>query len=237
MQLAFSLLDWFALSKELTCRKDWMDFARGGQKPPAEPSVFSKRLPMMLSRRMSPASRYAVECALELLESHRVDAIVNASRYAETARGEKSLIALANDQEPSPTDFTMSVHNVAPGMLTIFRKLNIPVTSVAAGANTFEAALFEVSAFLKDGKESVLLVDYENLLPEILGSRLAPVKEPFAVAMILQEGNALTAVAQNLSDTEPSETDVLQFLKGVLRPEASFSVRSGCRQWAWRKAL
>ena len=237
MQLTFSLLDWFALSQERTCRKDWAAFARGEQTPHAETSVFSKRLPMMLSRRMSPASRYAVECALELLENHRVEAVVNASRHAETARGEKSLIALANDQEPSPTDFTMSVHNAAPGVLTIFRKLNIPVTSVAAGANTFEAALFEASAFLQDGKESVLLVDYENLLPEILGSRLPPVKEPFAVAMILQKGNTLTAVAQNLPDTEPEEADVLQFLKGVLRPEESFSVQSGCRQWTWRKTL
>ena len=136
MHLTFSLVDWFALSKERTCRNDWLSFARNEDASRGESPAMPKRLPMMLSRRMSPASRYAVECALELLERHSVDAVVSASRHAETARGEKSLIALANGQEPSPTDFTMSVHNAATGVLTIFKKLHVPVTSVGFGRNT-----------------------------------------------------------------------------------------------------
>ena len=88
MQLAFSLVDWFALSKERTCRNDWLTFARNEDASRDDSPAMPKRLPMMLSRRMSPASRYAVECALELLENHTVDAVVSASRHAETARGE-----------------------------------------------------------------------------------------------------------------------------------------------------
>lgn len=96
--------------------------------------------------------------------------------------------------------------------------------------------LSEATAFLQDGKKSVLLIDFENILPEILGSRLPPIQEAFAVAMILQKGPTLTAVAQNEPEKEPDTVDILQFLKGVLRPESSFTVRSGSRLWTWRKA-
>ncbi len=231
MELSFRLLDWFALVRP-----------EGSTEPQAlsplsakEPIAIPKRLPMMLSRRMSLGSRYAVECALELLEHHNADAIVNASRHAETPRGEKSLIAIAKNESPSPTDFTMSVHNAASGILTIHKKLTVPVTSVAAGANTLEAAFFEAVNFLNDGKETVLLLSYENLLPEILGERLPAVKETFAVALLLQKGNELNATSETIKELEPETPDMLQWIEGVASGSSLFTVRSGARLWTWRK--
>ncbi len=231
MELSFRLLDWFALVRP-----------EGSTEPQAlsplsakEPVGIPKRLPMMLSRRMSLGSRYAVECALALLEHHNVDAIVNASRHAETPRGEKSLIAIAKNESPSPTDFTMSVHNAASGILTIHKKLTVPVTSVAAGANTLEAAFFEAVNFLNDGKETVLVLSYENLLPEILGERLPAVKETFAVALLLQKGNELNATSETIKELEPETPDMLQWIEGVASGSSLFTVRSGTRLWTWRK--
>lgn len=229
MELTFNVLDWLAVSRTEEGRDSVLV-------PTGNPNieVLPKRLPMMLSRRMSLGSRFAVECALELLERHAVDAIVNASRHAETPRGEKSLCSIAQRISPSPTDFTMSVHNAAAGILTIHKKLTVPVTSVAAEANTFETALFEAASFLCDGKESVLLLDYENTLPPILGSRLPAVRETFAVAMLLQKGSSLEATATNIEDTEPETPDVLQFIEGLASKASNFTVRSGQRLWTWR---
>ena len=231
MDLSFRLLDWFALIRP-----------EGSTEPQAlgplsakEPVAIPKRLPMMLSRRMSLGSRYAVECGLELLERHNVDAIVNASRHAETPRGEKSLIAIAKNESPSPTDFTMSVHNAASGILTIHKKLTVPVTSVAAGANTLEAAFFEAVNFLNDAKETVLVLSYENLLPEILGERLPAVKETFAVALLLQKGNELKGTSEAIEEFEPETSDMLQWIEGVASGSSLFTVRSGARLWTWRK--
>lgn len=232
MELSFRLLDWFAL-----IRPEGSTEARVMSPLSAkEPVAIPKRLPMMLSRRMSLGSRYAVECALELLEHHSVDAIVNASRHAETPRGEKSLVAVAKNVSPSPTDFTMSVHNAASGILTIHKKLTVPVTSVAAGANTLEAAFFEATNFLNDGKETVLVLSYENLLPEILGERLPAVKEPFAVALLLQKGRELNGTSETIEEFEPETPDVLQWIEGIASDSSLFTVRSGARLWTWRKA-
>lgn len=231
MELSFRLLDWFALVRPEGSTAPQVLSPLSAKEPVAIP----KRLPMMLSRRMSLGSRYAVECALALLEHHNVDAIVNASRHAETPRGEKSLIAIAKNESPSPTDFTMSVHNAASGILTIHKKLTVPVTSVAAGANTLEAAFFEAVNFLNDGKETVLLLSYENLLPEILGERLPRVKETFAVALLLQKGNELKGTSETIEEFEPETPDMLQWIEGVASDSSLFTVRSGTRLWTWRK--
>ncbi len=232
MDFSFRLLDWFAL-----IRPEGSNEPRVMSPLSAKESVaIPKRLPMMLSRRMSLGSRYAVECALELLERHNVDAIVNASRHAETPRGEKTLIAINKNESPSPTDFTMSVHNAASGILTIHKKLTVPVTSVAAGANTLEAAFLEAMNFLHDGKETVLVLSYENLLPEILGERLPPVKEPFAVALLLQKGNEFKGTSAAIEEFEPETPDMLQWIEGVASGSSLFTVRSGSRLWTWRKA-
>ena len=229
MELSFDVLDWLAVSRSEE-KGDCVLTPVGAPKLEAIP----KRLPMMLSRRMSLGSRFAVECALELLEKHEVDAIVNASRHAETPRGEKSLCSIAKGMPPSPTDFTMSVHNAAAGILTIHKKLTVPVASVAAEGNTFEAGLFEATAFLSDGKETVLLLDYENMLPPIIGARLPAVKETFAVAILLQKGEKLKATATAIEETEPEAPDALQFIEGLASNAQSFTVRSGRHLWSWR---
>ncbi len=231
MELSFRLLDWFALIRPEDSTKP----RALGAALTKESIAIPKRLPMMLSRRMSLGSRYAVECALELLERHNIDAIVNASRHAETPRGEKTLVAIAKNVSPSPTDFTMSVHNAASGILTIHKKLTVPVTSVAAGANTLEAAFLEAVNFLNDGKETVLVLSYENLLPEILGERLPPVKEPFAVALLLQKGSELKGTSEAIEEFEPETPDMLQWIEGVASESSLFTVRSGSRLWTWRK--
>ncbi len=229
MELSFDVLDWLAVSRT----EDGRDTVLA----PAGASYLEtlpKRLPMMLSRRMSLGSRFAVECALELLERHKIDAIVNASRHAETPRGEKSLCSIAKGVPPSPTDFTMSVHNAAAGILTIHKKLTVPVTSVAAQGNTFEAGLFEAASFLSDGKERVLLLDYENTLPPILASRLPAVKETFAVAILLEKGEKLKASTTSIEETDPETPDALQFIEGLASKATQFTVRSGRHLWTWR---
>lgn len=137
MQLAFSLVDWFALSKERTCRNDWLTFARNEATSRDDSPAMPKRLPMMLSRRMSPASAMPLNARLSFWRTTQLTPL----SVRAVMRKQQSLVALANGQEPFPTDFTMSVHNAASGLLTIFQKLRVPVTSVAAEANTFEAAL------------------------------------------------------------------------------------------------
>ena len=76
---------------------------------PDAPLAFTKRLPMMKARRMSPGARLACEAALALEGAGEAKAWIFSSRHGETVRGVKILDAISAGEPPSPTDFMMSV--------------------------------------------------------------------------------------------------------------------------------
>lgn len=228
MQIAFTIVDCFGIHPNLKTPRQWDSSCEAH--PLSAPSL----LPMMTARRLSSGCRYAVECAMQLSKAQTFDAVVFASRHAEMPRGEKILVNIAKDCDPSPTDFTMSVHNAAAGVFTIQNKLHIPASSVAAGPNTWEAALFEATNFLANGKSRVLIVDYENALPPLLGSRLPPQAQTYAFAMLIKAGEGCSGTSEPIAEQEPSEPDVVQFFRNYLSGCATFSVTSGNRCWHWK---
>ena len=115
---------------------------------PDAPLAFTKRLPMMKARRMSPGARLACEAALALEGAGEAKAWIFSSRHGETVRGVKILDAISAGEPPSPTDFMMSVHNAAAGMFTIEGRVHAPASSVAAGAESFHMALVEAAGML-----------------------------------------------------------------------------------------
>lgn len=120
---------------------------------PDAPLAFTKRLPMMKARRMSPGARLACEAALALEGAGEAKAWIFSSRHGETVRGVKILDAFSAGEPPSPTDFMMSVHNAAAGMFTIEGRVHAPASSVAAGAESFHMALVEAAGMLADGMD------------------------------------------------------------------------------------
>jgi hypothetical protein len=212
---------------------------------------------MMLARRMDAGSRFAVQAGLALMESHDVNAIVFSSRHGELERMTRNLLRLAPRDEFSPADFTASVHNAAAGQLTIIAKKTVPVSSVAACEDSFHQALFEVGAFLAGGCERVLLVDFENEIPAVYRRHMAHFfPAPYAAAFIIQRGGDLccSPVAHERDDgvgggagddvgdgggagAGPDEAGSippsLAFLRGWLRGESGFRIRSESCDWRW----
>lgn len=199
---------------------------------------FKGRLPMMVARRLSLGCRLAVEAALSLSELSVPDAIVFSSRHAELARGEKILDALSSDKAISPTDFMMSVHNAACATFSIAEHLEVPVTSVAAGGDSFHAGVIDALAMLADGKESVLLVDFDSSLPEKLGGAFSekPADIPYAVALLLEKGDDWS-VSYTAAETveEPVIPSTLQWLRLYLRDGEDFVTQGGSSMICWRK--
>ena len=62
---------------------------------PDAPLAFTKRLPMMKARRMSPGARLACEAALALEGAGEAKAWIFSSRHGETVRGVKILDAIS----------------------------------------------------------------------------------------------------------------------------------------------
>lgn len=92
---------------------------------------------------------------------------------------------------------------------------------------------------LVDGKERVLLVDFESSLPEKLGKafseRLADI--PYAVALLLENGDECSVSYDSVNElTEPQLPTSLQWLRFYLRKEREFVTQGGSSKILWRKA-
>lgn len=240
MKLTYSLVDWQALAPGLHGREAWQNWAQQGMAiDPTEVMAKPQFLPMMTARRLSGGSRAAVECGLALLARQQVDAIVFTSRHGELERNLRILTTLADQQAMSPTDFAMSVHNSAVGSLTIAAKAPLVSTSIAAGIDSFQQGLIEVSALHQSGYQQVLLVDFDGIVPDYYLPWLSEqcVNVPYAVALLLRAGEELycTGRAGKEERAEPRLPQSMHFLQQWLAESTTFSLPGERLTWHWER--
>lgn len=126
-----------------------------------------EQIPAMQRRRLSGIAKLALNSAIHSLNSESVDYIVWASQYGDEHKTLKILADVLQDQTPSPTQFSTSVHNAIAGLYSILCQDATPSTSLAA---SWSEALIEAYAWLKTTAKPnarVLVVYYDEALPEI----------------------------------------------------------------------
>ncbi|WP_425918829.1 beta-ketoacyl synthase chain length factor [Acinetobacter sp. TSRC1-2] len=125
------------------------------------------QIPAMQRRRLSGIAKLALNSAIQSLNSEPVDYIVWASQYGDEHKTLKILADVLQDQTPSPTQFSTSVHNAIAGLYSILCQDATPSTSLAA---SWSEALIEAYAWLKTNAQPnarVLVVYYDEALPAI----------------------------------------------------------------------
>jgi hypothetical protein len=120
----------------------------------------------MLRRRLNRLGRMALQAAWDCQGDDLGMPIVFASRYGDAARSLALIEDLASGQEVSPTGFNMSVHNAIGALYAIARADRSNAVSVAAGRASAAAGVVEAAALLADGAPEVMLVCYDDTLPE-----------------------------------------------------------------------
>ncbi|AUG98803.1 beta-ketoacyl synthase chain length factor [Pectobacteriaceae bacterium CE70] len=238
MRLAFTLLDWQAGAPGLDDIADWQYWSKqpGAVINVDQPLAKCRQLPMMMARRLSSGSRLAVDCGLALLRRQVVDAIVFTSRHGELERNLRILLALSRNENLSPTDFAMSVHNAAVGSLTIAAAAALVSTSLAAGMDSFQQGMVEVAALHSAGYNNILLVDFDGVIPEFYHQHI-PVqmpRYPYAVALLLGPGEEIRCKSMPaVGHDEPNLPQSLQFLHAVLAQKPGFLIRGERLNWLW----
>lgn len=234
MNYSLAVLDWHAIAPGLNTSEDWHQWALLPTEPVFTGDIAkSQRIPMMSARRMSPVSRIAVEAALALIEKHQIDRAVFTSRHGELERTYKILQTLAMEQQISPTDFSMSVHNTAAGWMTIEAKNTLPVTSLSAGSDSFQQGLLEARAMLSVKEvNTVLLVDFDGCAPDMYAQNQNNLFTPYCVAIILTKGESLNCrlIQEAKSHSMPQS---LQFLRHYLLKDNDFPLAAGDHYWQW----
>lgn len=124
------------------------------------------RIPAMQRRRLSSLAKLALNNAIHVLDLGKADYIVWVSQCGDEAKTLTILQDVLNDQTPSPTQFSTSVHNAISGLYSILCQDATPATSLAGSWND---GLIEAYAWLKiaPNARQVLVVYYEEPLPDI----------------------------------------------------------------------
>ena len=209
---------------------------------------FNRLIPAIISRRLDKGS---------LLRPRRQPKFPNTTLRlisffpagTESLLKEKILTAINQGSEVSPADFSHSVHNSASGIFSIAKHITAPVTSIAAGEDSFHCALIDAVAALEDGAQGVLVVDFENILPPLLGRSFphAPQSFCYAIGILLKTGtefsfspsfsrNRATLLKScHIQSSGYKLPSSLQFLRYSLLRYREFETFGGNSTFTWRR--
>jgi hypothetical protein len=163
--------------------------AAGGEGEAFKPDL--TLLDRTLRRGLSDVTRFYFHVAHGALTQAKLSAsdvhVVFASAFGEIGTAEAMLAQALHDDSASPARFRNSVHNTAPGLLSISAHNTHASTALSAGADTVAMALLESQLALAENPRPVLLVCADEAVPATL--RNEPGLEALAVAFVLSRGS------------------------------------------------
>ena len=120
----------------------------------------------MTRRRLTGVEKIALYLAERVCPARNDFYTVFASRFGEWGQTLKLIKQFHEDKEMSPAGFSSSVHNAAPGILSVLKHNTNAYTTVAAGERTIGEAVTEAFA----GPKPVLFVYAEEGVPDFYRS-------------------------------------------------------------------
>lgn len=154
-------------------------------------------IPAMQRRRLSPLAKMALHTACTAI-GQGVDYIVWSSVCGDESTTASIMMDIAQGQTPSPTQFSVSVHNAIAGLYSILYQDNTVATSLSSPATTmWSDALLEAYAFLiGTNKKRALIVCYDMPLPAGYQSSYQS-DELYALACVLSLGEPNCTISPN----------------------------------------
>ncbi|MBS1228768.1 MAG: hypothetical protein H6R17_2045 [Proteobacteria bacterium] len=176
------------------------------------------------------ALKVAHDCAHDIADVR----IVYASRHGELTRTTAMLGDLAQDQELSPTAFSLSVLNASTGLFSILQNNTAPSTAISACAASFGYGLLEACQQLADQPEQpVLLVYADEPPPDVYGEVELSQPPAHAVALLLQSNAPRQITCRVSADEAPASVEAQSsaFIRCLEAGEASW--RGEGQRWTW----
>ncbi|MBX9902043.1 MAG: beta-ketoacyl synthase chain length factor [Burkholderiaceae bacterium] len=241
MTIRFSIDRWAAWSPNFTKQTDWLRWF-------ASPSPISQsydampaltEMPAMMRRRVERLGRMALQTAYWGIADSPSCPIVFASRYGDISRSVEMLRQLAEQEPMSPTSFSLSVHNAIGALFSISRDDVNAYTAIAAGEETVEAAFTEALGLLADGENAVLVVYYEEPLPELFKhfSEQPNFPRAWACRLVRSEFEGITLLSRKSSEESPrlSLSPDLEALRFLISDEIAHEHTVGTKTWCWQR--
>ncbi|MGB9154105.1 MAG: beta-ketoacyl synthase chain length factor [Alphaproteobacteria bacterium] len=206
---------------------------------PSQNAEKAEGIPALLRRRVTPLGQQALSAAWNLPETADARLILT-SRHGEFSRTLSLLESVANKDDLSPADFTLSVHHALVGVLSIVQGNRKGHTAVASGEESFCFGLLEAVACLKENpNEPVVLIHFDDLLPGPFATFNQPDEQPVALALALSaagEGEAfqVESTPHPLNDN-PTASHAQHFLDFLTSGSTEGLSIGEYRQWRWAR--
>jgi hypothetical protein len=198
-------------------------------------------LPMMQRRRLSPLAKAAMAVAWHCREEFTDLPAVFCSTHGESQNYFELLTDLAATQEISPTRFSLSVHNAIAGLYSQFSGEHSPYVALAGGTEGLFAAFLEAAGLLLEGPhQRILVVWYEQALPEVYRSYARGPDSTLALAMRLSVGSRngprlrLRRTPARAATATPPADQLHEFRQAILGGERCSATSEGQSLWHWR---
>ena len=149
---------------------------------PESPKPDVSFIPPMERRRLTPLEKAALSVAWKVYPHGEQVPVVFASRWGEIGTTLKLMKQMHDEGEMSPAGFSNSVHNAAPGHLSLLTGNKAPYTAIAAGPESYDMGLLEASTY--PGK--VLFVYAEETTPEMYRPHFPEVLSAHAEALLIE---------------------------------------------------
>ncbi|MBF0098034.1 MAG: beta-ketoacyl synthase chain length factor [Magnetococcales bacterium] len=141
-------------------------------------------VPVALRRRMTTLGRNALALSWAMTPNETLYYLFS-SRHGDFERTHAMLSAMAEEDELSPAEFSLSVHNALCGLLSIATGNRHGHLALSAGRDTFGCALLEGGLLLQENPDRpVLLVYYDAPLPDHY-AQAGRIDEPTVAATFL----------------------------------------------------
>lgn len=236
--LEFSVRDWFAWTPGRETRPEWRNWASASVDAPEESAEPMPTLPMMLRRRVTSVGQKAVGAALACQGADAARYVI-ASRHGEYDRTVSIFTSLAEQEAPSPAEFSMSVHNGLAGLLSIHTANRLGHVAISAAQDSFAYGMMEAALCLaEDPATPVLLLYYDPPLPDSYDPfRAASEAElPTVVALLLESAHEVSFQWQPSQPTSAlADSQALHFLRWLLSGAEQAECRGERMTWRWSR--
>ena len=188
-----------------------------------------------LRRKLSALAKISLKVANDCSDAVESVHFVYASRHGDLRRTTEMLSDLAEEEQLSPTTFSMSVLNAIAGIYSIAKNEKLPSTSLSAGKSSFGFGLMEACLQLANSPETPVLYVYsDEAVPPEYGAANEKLI-PHAVALLLSKDAELTISCEMQEGDADSDSDPQSYAFLHCLNEKCSQWQGDGRTWTWNK--
>lgn len=209
-------------------------------KSSTEKVIVPSDIPKNIQRRLTSLAKCVFNVAVNLVENNQSVPIVFSTSHGESNKSLEMLKELANNGEISPTTFSLSVHNAISGLFSMAYANNGEMTVIAPAEDGIVPAFIEALGLLHEKNNEVLLVFYDEPLPDFYLSSIDN-SNLGAVALALKvtltgEGLSLRLDKKSAVKNTGDHAFQIRTFRNFMRGDENSLILGNHRQsWEWRK--